>query len=241
MPALERKLANLQRQARKQQLDVELCGLTPRGRLVCLSVSILSGFQLDSAAAYLKDARRSRKRALSAEVLQADVPETIRQWFRELSLECLFDLQDGKNVDVQAEAQKFVAKWRTAAWVSQQNYDVGVAPTYDKVARKYHAELDARDLGHLAQRLLHSAEGHQKQSWAGRSARTWCGRFCRQFAIGRRSLALRVNLPLAELEEKASWRSFDILTELLGLFQSNFGRQGRFIPAADRAHFGPQK
>ena len=80
---------------------------------------------------------------MSAEVLQADVPETIRQWFRELSLECLFDLQDGKNVDVQAEAQKFVAKWRTAAWVSQQNYDVGVAPTYDKVARKYHAELDA--------------------------------------------------------------------------------------------------
>ena len=109
------------------------------------------------------------------------------------------------------------------------------------MARKYHAELDARDLGHLAQRLLHSAEGHQKQSWAGRSARTWCGRFCRQFAIGRRSLALRVNLLLAELEEKASWRSFDILTELLGLFQSNFGRQGRFIPAADRAHFGPQK
>ena len=169
-------MANLQRQARKQKLDVELCGLTPRGRLVCLSVCILSGFELDSAAAYLKDSRRSRKRSLSEEVLQADVPETIRQWFRELSLECLFDLQDGKHVGVQAEAQKFVAKWRTAAWVSQQNYDVGVAPTYDKVARKYHAELDAQDLGHLAQRLVDSAAGDQKQSWAGRLARAWCGR-----------------------------------------------------------------
>ena len=233
-------MANLQRQARKQKLDVELCGLTPRGRLVCLSVYILSGFELDSAAAYLKDSRRSRKRSLSEEVLQADVPETIRQWFRELSLECLFDLQDGKHVGVQAEAQKFVAKWRTAAWVSQQNYDVGVAPTYDKVARKYHAELDAQDLGHVAQRLVDSAAGDQKQSWAGRLARAWCGRFCRQFAIGRRSLPLRVDVPLAELEEKASWRSCDFLCQLLG-FPIQFRlSQVRFIQLPMRVYFGPQ-
>ena len=203
LQSLRRRLKNVQRQARRQRQDVELCGLTPRGQLVCLSIYILSGFQANVAAAFLLEARQSRKRSLEPEIQEAKATDNISLWFRETSFEKLCDLQDGKDSAIHAEASKFVSKWRTAEWVAQQNYECGLAPTYDRLARKYCAELEACNIGYLAQPLLASAEGSDgRNGCAGRTARAWCGRFCRQFAFARKRLVLGGDMPLTELEEK---------------------------------------
>ena len=155
---VEKQLLHLQREARRQSKDQELCGLTPRSQLVCLAVYILSGFRLDVAEAFVRDSRKCRKRALPEEALSTDIPTKIREWFRDCPLECLYHLQQPpasseKNKAVHEEAAKYVAKWDTAAWVTQQNYICGVAPTYDALVHKYFQELDKRDLAHLSERL----------------------------------------------------------------------------------------
>ena len=132
---------------------------------MCLSIYILSGFQANVAAAFLLEARQSRKRSLEAEIQEAEATDNISLWFRETSFEKLCDLQDGKDSSIHAEASKFVSKWRTAEWVAQQNYECGLAPTYDRLARKYCAELEARNMGYLAQPLLASAEGSDGKNW----------------------------------------------------------------------------
>lgn len=207
---VEKQLLHLQREARRQSKDQELCGLTPRSQLVCLAVYILSGFRLDVAEAFVRDSRKCRKRALPEEALSTDIPTKIREWFRDCPLECLYHLQQPpasseKNKAVHEEAAKYVAKWDTAAWVTQQNYICGVAPTYDALVHKYFQELDKRDLAHLSERLRVSAEcGDGKAAVPGRTARAWCGRFCKQFAITRKRLGMSTEMPMAEVEEKVA-------------------------------------
>eukprot|EP00435_Cladocopium_sp_Y103_P060388 s616_g22.t1 len=205
---VEKQLLHLQREARRQSKDQELCGLTPRSQLVCLAVYILSGFRLDVAEAF--------------EALSTDIPTKIREWFRDCPLECLYHLQQPpasseKNKSVHEAAAKYVAKWDTAAWVTQQNYICGVAPTYDALVHKYFQELDKRDLAHLSERLRVSAEcGDGKAAVPGRTARAWCGRFCKQFAITRKRLGMSTGMPVAELEEKVRgfWHWVDYLRHL---------------------------
>ena len=209
LQSIERRLLQLQREARRQSKDQELCGVTPRSQLVCLAIYILSGFNMAAAEAFIHDARARRKRRLTEEVLAADIPSMVRQWFRDFPLERLYALQqpDEDSIPdqgVHAEASKYIAKFETAAWVADQNYERGVAPTYDALVFKYNEELQKRDLGHLSERLRWSAEGGDgRPGVAGRAARAWCGRFCKQFAFSRRRLGVGSEMPPTELEEKA--------------------------------------
>lgn len=206
---MEQQLLRLQREARRQSKDQELCGLTPRSQLVCLAVYILSGFRLEVAEAFLRDSRKCRKRSLSEEILKVDLGNKIRQWFRDFPLDTLYNLQEPpenskRDKAVHQEAAKYVAKWDTAAWVTQQNYAVGVAPTYDALAQKYIQELEKWSLGHLSEKLRMSVEcGEGTSTVAGRTARAWCGRFCKQFAFTRKRLGMSADMPVLELEEKA--------------------------------------
>lgn len=203
---MERELAQLQREARRCRQDERLCGLTARAQLVCLAIYILSGFDLQVAAAFVHDARKNRKRGLAPEVFEADVPSQIRAWFRECPLERLYQLQIPRpdclqDESVHEEAVKYISKCSTAAWVADQNYNHGLAPTYDALVQKYHSELGKHDCGHIGDRVLHSADG--RAGLAGRAARAWCNRFCKQFALARRRLSAGSEVTAAELEEKA--------------------------------------
>ena len=212
MQGLQRQLSQLQREARRQGKDQQLCGLTSRAQLVCVAVYILSGFHKEPAEAFLRDARKKRKRRLGDDILAADVPSQISKWFLELPFERLCQLQlpeSEKDKAVHNDAVKYLAKWNTAVWVTRQNYDCGVAPTYDKLVQKYYEELEQRSLGHLGHQLRTSAEGRDgKAGCAGRAARAWCGRFCKQFAFSRKSLRESVQLSADELEEKATFSFF---------------------------------
>ncbi|CAJ1344334.1 unnamed protein product, partial [Effrenium voratum] len=162
LQGLQRQLSQLQREARRQGKDQQLCGLTSRAQLVCMAVYILSGFH--------KEPRKKRKRRLGDDILAADVPSQISKWFLELPFERLCQLQlpeSEKDKAVHNEAVKYL-------------------------------------LGHLGHQLRTSAEGRDgKAGCAGRAARAWCGRFCKQFAFSRKSLRESVQLSADELEEKA--------------------------------------
>ena len=167
MQGLQRQLSQLQREARRQGKDQQLCGLTSRAQLVCVAVYILSGFHKEPAEAFLRDARKKRKRRLGDDILAADVPSQISKWFLELPFERLCQLQlpeSEKDKAVHNDAVKYLAKWNTAVWVTRQNYDCGVAPTYDKLVQKYYEELEQRSLGHLGHQLRTSAEGRDGKS-----------------------------------------------------------------------------
>ena len=157
-------------------------------------------------------ARRKKKAKKTSWMLAADVPSQISKWFLELPFERLCQLQlpeSEKDKAVHNDAVKYLAKWNTAVWVTRQNYDCGVAPTYDKLVQKYYEELEQRSLGHLGHQLRTSAEGRDgKAGCAGRAARAWCGRFCKQFAFSRKSLRESVQLSADELEEKATFSFF---------------------------------
>lgn len=219
---MERQLAQLQREARRRKQDERLCGLTPRAQLVCLAIYILSGFDLEVAAAFVYDARKNRKRGLAAEILEADVPSQIRAWFLECSLERLYQLQIPRpdclqDQSVHEEAIKYISKFCTAAWVADQNYKHGLAPTYDALVQKYHSELGKRECGHIGDRILHSADG--QAGFAGRTARAWCNRFCKQFGLARKRLNAGSEVPPAELEEKAG-KLFSLGNVFCNKFQS---------------------
>lgn len=99
------------------------------------------------------------------------------------------------------EAVKYISKFHTAKWIADQNYKHSLAPTYDALVNKYREELAKHGSGHVADRLVLSTDG--RVGAAGRTARAWCGRFCAQFAVARKRLAVGSEMPAAEFEEKA--------------------------------------
>ena len=202
---MEREPLQLQREARRQAKDEQLCGLTPRAQQVCLAIYILSGFELDAAEAFVHESRKCRKRLLSDEALASDIQQKIQDWFRNFPFERLCELQMPstdciKDQLIHQEAVKFVGKWQAAGWIAEQNYKLILAPTYDALVHKYHEVLEKHGCGHMAARLL-SVDG--KSGAAGRAARAWCGRFCKQFAFSRKHLGIGSEMPAAELEDKA--------------------------------------
>ena len=204
---LQRELDVFQREQRRQHRDEQLCGLTPRAQRVCIAVYILSSYKIEMAAAFAEHASQCRKRKLAERSVPGDWPVQIRQWFRELPREVLYKLQEPESKQEKSicvEARKFIAKWQTAHWVTEQNYQCGVAPTYASVAEHYHGELDRQDHGHVSERLLTSAHGRDgKAGIAGRHARAWCNRFCKRFALIRGRLATKATISWEELEDKA--------------------------------------
>ena len=184
---------------------------------------------MDVAVAFALEARKSRKRQLAEAALKADIPSKISDWFLSMPLERWCQLQQpdcAQDQRIHEEAAKYVAKWRTASWITQQNYQCGVAPTYDKLVQKYHEELEKRQLGHLAHRLLTSAEGRDgARGCAGRAARAWCGRFCKRFAFTRKRLGAGAQLPADELEDKARYFVFSRMFRgfVWGHFRPLFG------------------
>lgn len=161
------QLKALQRKARKQRHDEDLRGLTQRAQHVCVAVYILSDYNMDMAASFARQVRQSRKKTLP-NCPDAEWPGQIGVWFRGLPMERLYDLQSGgsnQDVSIRAEARNFIAKWRTASWVTDQNYQCGHAPTYGAVAERFHSDAAAA--------LLSSAHGRDgKRGVAGRHARS---------------------------------------------------------------------
>lgn len=204
---LKKQLNALQRELRRQRQDELLCGLTARGQLLCVAIYILSDYNLEIAAAFAQQAQECRKRIVHAQNIPEDWHDQIRAWFRDLPIERLFQLQDGKSdqdASIQTEAKKFIAKWKTANWVTEQNYNSGIAPTYGSVAEHFSVEMEEEHLHHLAERVLSSAHGRDgKDGVAGRHARAWCNRFCKRFALVRGRLATKAAIPREELEDKA--------------------------------------
>lgn len=203
---MQRQLSQLQRHMRRQSRDEQLCGLTPRAQLVCLAIYILSGFQMEVAEAFVQDARKRRKRILSEGAMTENIPTKIRTWFRECPLERLYQLQVpetecSRDQILHQEAVKYISKFHTAKWIADQNYKHSLAPTYDALVNKYREELAKHGSGHVADRLVLSTDG--RVGAAGRTARAWCGRFCAQFAVARKRLAVGSEMPAAEFEEKA--------------------------------------
>ena len=132
---MERELLQLQREARRQAKDEQLCGLTPRAQQVCLAIYILSGFELDAAEAFVHESRKCWKRLLSDQALASDIQQKIQDWFRNFPFERLCELQMPstdciKDQLIHQEAVKFVGKWQAAGWIAEQNYKHSLAPTW---------------------------------------------------------------------------------------------------------------
>ena len=152
------QLKALQRKARKQRQDEELCGLTKRAQYVCVAVYILSEYSMDMAASFAHFARQSKKKKkVLATGPDVDWPSQIGAWFRELPMERLYDLQSGgsnQKVSIRAEARNFIAKWRTASWLTDQNYQCGHAPTHGAIAERFHSEMSDQGCSDAAAALL---------------------------------------------------------------------------------------
>jgi hypothetical protein len=171
------------------RLDEEL-------RNAVLSVYVLSGYDLEPAAACLLAHGRRRRwpalttlraRTLVEDIfLNADLAELV----------AVGGVCAPNESAAMRAASKVIEEWKLVAWARRQNSERGVAPTTDDVLQRLVSNRCAD--GHHDPQGRGTAADAAARIWATRFRRRWCGRFG--------SITIADEPPAADMRAKAPLR-----------------------------------
>lgn len=172
-------------------------GLTPRQLRLALRIYVLTGLDPNPVSRFADMVRRRRGShgMLTGVVGDGVVPiaDIYGRWLP-ADVGGLLAPTTPAGVRELQEAQAFVAKLRTCAWIAKQNFAHGVAPDMRSVLEKYNQE---RLTSGLPQSLALNKALHatfRGKPCLGRYGRRWAQRYRKRFCISRKRLPAKQHL-----------------------------------------------
>lgn len=207
-----------QQRERRARQKTEAWNLTPRMRLVSLSVYIQSEFSEAAAVTYvmlhtLKN--KKRKQAFDEDIERLCETCPIRHWFREASVDVLEQIglnpSTKKDISIFSEAHRFLSEKRTMDWLQLQNNSKGRVVAAVELADCFFAYLhgDAPSLSAKPKGTGHLEDCHFEQKVGKRGLkltsgiRKWCASFKRRWNVRHGQMKERECLDTEDIKHKA--------------------------------------
>ena len=171
---------------------------------IALGVYCLSNFAKDCAAEFALQARKKRRLHQLGDMSAEEMAAKIGQWFVDADFEevaSVFAPQTRVETGIRFEAAKFVSEWRTARWVSAENFARGRAPLQCGVFNSFAIQMQT--FGLITPRFSLDLPRQGRGPGLNRAARKWCQRMRSKWGLRRRSLLDAEPLGREEVENKA--------------------------------------
>ena len=244
-----------QQRERRARQKTEAWNLTPRMRLVSLSVYIQSQFSEAAAVTYvmlhtLKD--RKRKQAFDEEVERLCETCPIRDWFREASVDLLEQIglnpSTKKDISIFSEAHRFLSEKRTMAWLQSQNNSEGRVVAAVELADCFFAYLhgDAHSMSAKPKSTGHLEDYHFEQKVGKRGLkltsgiRKWCASFKRRWNVRHGQMKERECLDTEDIKQKARALLSNTVLPQLCFLTTTFQSLLQMNPFVSSSHFKPE-
>ena len=185
--------------ARQRTLN---CGMTCHAAKVALALYVLSGHDSSIVANFICKKLRS----------PADHdPSEFVAWVETRYLDSPLDIlltfeipETDVEKRINLEASKFVAAFRTAAYIERANQDVGVTPSGRQVAEEYIRQCDVVGAVEIGAGLRRALGEVTTKSTGSRCVRKWGRIVCQTWGLGFGKLPIREPMADADVQDKAA-------------------------------------
>ena len=206
---------------RRARRKVQAWRLTPRMRLVALSVFVQSNFSEEAALAYMilhRTKNRKRKNGFDEETERLCEESPIRDWFLEASIDDLEKIgispSTEKDMSIFQKAHHFLSEKYTSSWLQTQNNSEGKVVTAGQLADRFYSFLHGADQSTIAKatQLQHLQECHFERKAGKRGLkltsgiRKWCASFKRRWNVRHGQMIERECMDSKEIEQKVGTR-----------------------------------
>ena len=205
LESVQAELSRCRKRLWREGQAVQNWGLSRAMMQTSVWIYVLSKYNLSAASEFAKQMQQKRKKYVSALRGRLPAEPPISDWFVQMPLEQLLNLET--NEYVVQKAQAFLAERDAAAWVYEVNTVQGVAPGNAAVFQQYASKAS------VSTALQASAAGRD----CGRLVRHWMVKFRKKWRLSLRPLRSAPQASAEEIREKAG----------LVVFSLGLGSRGR--------------